>query len=545
MDVLIDNMLQKQEIDFLAAYRGHMIKVQKEIVMFKKLLSEQQFKIKRDKTVATLQKSFTWFRDEALNLSKLYEKKKDQFKQVRVNNQILEDDREFLEEALRNTKRENLHMRETLRQQNDKMRNLLTIIRELQEQFKNQGNQVQQNANINDILSDVQEGLGDIDETLVNKKSRTRSKILKSMDNRSYKQMISPQVKERFDHTIDNQDLKQDGHEIFLNTQVEIKDSNQNARSFLQRQQIVQLKNELARSSQTNEFENIFRQCVNQVKSDSIKNSQKSQSRVRLKSAVQTERSSRDFNRTTTMISSNQNLKDDNISLSTAKRDDLKAHQKRQVLDLFIKNEFVFNNIYNQMFPQRSQQTPRDQNLTLSGGNISLDNMKFLSETTQDKIGQPFILSPTKSTQSGIFNNNYNSTNINFYVGQSQNTEQILQPDPDSTSFRYAQIKSGKLLPRASFINEKQQLKLDQRIKSGRDLRNFKVNQQIHLYNPSEQTLLNLKTSTAADSNSKVNQSRPFSSYDSTSNSQNLRVSKRFNQSKREVSASFNFSNKN
>lgn len=77
-----------------------MMKVQKELVQVKKILSEQQFRLKKDLAVANLQKSLVWFRNEALSLSKLNEKKKDQIKRIKANNGMLEDDREFLEKAL-------------------------------------------------------------------------------------------------------------------------------------------------------------------------------------------------------------------------------------------------------------------------------------------------------------------------------------------------------------------------------------------------------------------------------------------------------------
>ncbi len=70
---MIEGMMQKHEADFISAYRGHMLKVQQELLLIKKTLSEQQFKMKLDSRVNTLQKSLNWFKEEAMNLSKIVE----------------------------------------------------------------------------------------------------------------------------------------------------------------------------------------------------------------------------------------------------------------------------------------------------------------------------------------------------------------------------------------------------------------------------------------------------------------------------------------
>lgn len=52
-----------------------MLRVQQELLLIKKTISEQQFKMKLDNRVSTLQKSLKWFKDEALNLSGIVENK--------------------------------------------------------------------------------------------------------------------------------------------------------------------------------------------------------------------------------------------------------------------------------------------------------------------------------------------------------------------------------------------------------------------------------------------------------------------------------------
>ena len=57
-----------------------MIRVQEELLLIKKNTSEQQFKLKIDARVNTLQKSLKWFKEEAMSLSGVVEVKNKQIK---------------------------------------------------------------------------------------------------------------------------------------------------------------------------------------------------------------------------------------------------------------------------------------------------------------------------------------------------------------------------------------------------------------------------------------------------------------------------------
>lgn len=50
-DQRVEEMMMKQEKDFLSAYRGHMLKVQKELETLKKKCNEQEFLLKRDNRI--------------------------------------------------------------------------------------------------------------------------------------------------------------------------------------------------------------------------------------------------------------------------------------------------------------------------------------------------------------------------------------------------------------------------------------------------------------------------------------------------------------
>lgn len=66
----IDDQIAKNDSEFLAAYRSHMQQVQKELEAMKKKMNECEFIIKKDERVRKLQAQISWFRDEALFLSK-------------------------------------------------------------------------------------------------------------------------------------------------------------------------------------------------------------------------------------------------------------------------------------------------------------------------------------------------------------------------------------------------------------------------------------------------------------------------------------------
>ncbi|CDW84646.1 UNKNOWN [Stylonychia lemnae] len=587
MDEYIDNILQKQEIDFLSAYRGHMMKVQREIIMFKKMLSEQQYRLKRDQTISGLKKQFHWFRDEALTLSKLYEKNKDVLKKTKVNAQMLEDDRGFLVEVLKKNKRENMQMKTQIQKQTDQIKQLVDVIKQQKEKIENQqiSGEVMQNESIKRIIAEVEsEKMKSMDLTsnLTQFATMNKTQVIKSMDARSYNNVMGPVLKQKFGDTIDNQD-------IFTNTQVIVEDDQKlNTKSFVtsllhrtknfqnsdltaqaiqqyidlqnkkqyeiiqrqirqigqQKAQITSLKNMLSQATRFTEYEAIFRQCVDQVKQERQDHSQKS--RKRLRSAISTDRSSSARNRNDTRFMSpeSNNLTQDNITLGSTYKDKVRAHEKRRIIDKFFMNDQIFNNLYNQMFDPLMN----SQNMDLSGlspvsqQQLTIDNKEYLSEVIDQQQTETFQTFSPYPTGRGTINNNFNSTNINFFMqpNNANSEQQLFDQQSNQQQFKNVEIKNGKLLPRASFINEKQTLKLSEHIQLGGDNSNMQID-SYHLFNPSEQTLINQKT--AAESHSQIRKQRPFSSYDSSA--RNLRLSKRFNQSKRDVQSNqLNFSSR-
>lgn len=84
-----------------------MIRVQEELLLIKKNTSEQQFKLKIDARVNTLQKSLKWFKEEAMSLSGVVEVKNKQIKQTQAESLLIQNDITILTQTLKNSKKEN------------------------------------------------------------------------------------------------------------------------------------------------------------------------------------------------------------------------------------------------------------------------------------------------------------------------------------------------------------------------------------------------------------------------------------------------------
>ena len=63
-------MLQKQEKEFLAAYRAHMLSVQKELQQLRAKANEAELAMKKNEKIRSLEEERNWYRKEALRLDK-------------------------------------------------------------------------------------------------------------------------------------------------------------------------------------------------------------------------------------------------------------------------------------------------------------------------------------------------------------------------------------------------------------------------------------------------------------------------------------------
>lgn len=66
LDVQIGTVMEKNELDFLSAYRKHMQRVQKDMEVLKKRLSEQAYLMQRSEKIAALEIELAWYKEEGL-----------------------------------------------------------------------------------------------------------------------------------------------------------------------------------------------------------------------------------------------------------------------------------------------------------------------------------------------------------------------------------------------------------------------------------------------------------------------------------------------
>ena len=105
LDTHIVTVLQKHEQDFLNAFKCQMFSLYGQLKDLKKKNDENEIRLKRDEQLNTLQKSLDWFREEAVKLgqsTEYFQKEADKWK---AKAESLQDDCNFLENQLKNTKR--------------------------------------------------------------------------------------------------------------------------------------------------------------------------------------------------------------------------------------------------------------------------------------------------------------------------------------------------------------------------------------------------------------------------------------------------------
>jgi hypothetical protein len=61
--------IQKHETDFITAYKDHMLKVQVELIHFKKKASEYYQNLKKDEKLKNLETTISWLKNESVRLA--------------------------------------------------------------------------------------------------------------------------------------------------------------------------------------------------------------------------------------------------------------------------------------------------------------------------------------------------------------------------------------------------------------------------------------------------------------------------------------------
>mmetsp|Transcript_5250 Transcript_5250/g.8128 ORF Transcript_5250/g.8128 Transcript_5250/m.8128 type:complete len:101 (+) Transcript_5250:110-412(+) len=96
----IDNRLANNDEDFMAAYRGHMQMVERELESLKAKTNESEFIMKKDERVKKLEAQMAWFREEALVLQVSNKKLMEEITEWKSKCEDVEEEKKYME-ALR------------------------------------------------------------------------------------------------------------------------------------------------------------------------------------------------------------------------------------------------------------------------------------------------------------------------------------------------------------------------------------------------------------------------------------------------------------
>lgn len=105
LDVKLNGVIARHEKDFLSAFKTLMHQVQKEMKELRLKSDDQALMVQRDKVVKELQESLEWFKNEALKLSDMYTKLKEEHEIVKRQNTLVTEHNEFLEQKIKGLKR--------------------------------------------------------------------------------------------------------------------------------------------------------------------------------------------------------------------------------------------------------------------------------------------------------------------------------------------------------------------------------------------------------------------------------------------------------
>lgn len=110
----VSRVLHKQEQEFLAAYRGHMYSVQRELQTWKDKADAARLRQERDQRMQRLTEECAWFRKEALRLNKFTTALKRDVTALRERLGAVEEDRQWLSRQLKAAKKDNKLLRAEL-----------------------------------------------------------------------------------------------------------------------------------------------------------------------------------------------------------------------------------------------------------------------------------------------------------------------------------------------------------------------------------------------------------------------------------------------
>eukprot|EP00347_Sterkiella_histriomuscorum_P006538 403352386 len=107
IETQFQTVLGRHENDFVQAYRGHMQKVQKELVYLKNKANETAGKILNDDSITSLQSQIGWFKNEATKLDTILDTQKRELQKLKSRELNINEDRKFLKDQTKDAMKNN------------------------------------------------------------------------------------------------------------------------------------------------------------------------------------------------------------------------------------------------------------------------------------------------------------------------------------------------------------------------------------------------------------------------------------------------------
>jgi len=114
MDNKIRVLLNENQTNFLMAYKEQMMHIQKELKILKKKVDEETYKRKNNERMNILEQERDWFRAEAIRLDKVCKEQQKSLQEVKFKLKLVSEDKSYFEEFVLNAKKENKALKEEL-----------------------------------------------------------------------------------------------------------------------------------------------------------------------------------------------------------------------------------------------------------------------------------------------------------------------------------------------------------------------------------------------------------------------------------------------
>ena len=105
IDTHFVDTLKNHEKNFIKAYKGQMLKVEKELKFLKNKKEEQAGKLMKDDDITNLQASIAWFKKEAVKLNQILDQQKYQMQTSKFRLKSDGKEQKFMLDNLKETRR--------------------------------------------------------------------------------------------------------------------------------------------------------------------------------------------------------------------------------------------------------------------------------------------------------------------------------------------------------------------------------------------------------------------------------------------------------